>query len=83
MIPALPNMNWREFQNFYIRPRSGTDSAQWDWGIRQPINENGRKMTKYQEAYIWNKLPAAENKSPSFLTFKKKIKKHYLQLQNC
>ncbi len=34
MIYALPNRNWHEFQTFYIRPRSGTDSAQWDWGIR-------------------------------------------------
>ncbi len=40
-------------------------------------------MTKYQGAYIWNKLPDAVTKSPSFLTFKKKIKKHYLELQNC
>ncbi len=34
MIRALPNRNWREFQTFNISPRSGTDSAQWDWGIR-------------------------------------------------
>ncbi len=33
MIRALPNRNWCEFQTFYIRPRSSTDSAQWDWGI--------------------------------------------------
>ncbi len=51
--------------------------------IRQPINENGRKMTKYHGAYIWNKLTDAVTKSSSFLTFKTKIKKHYLQLQNC
>ncbi len=35
MIRALPNRNGREFQTFYIRARSGTDSAQWDWGIRK------------------------------------------------
>ncbi len=33
MIRALPNRNGSEFQTFYIRARSGTDSAQWDWGI--------------------------------------------------
>ncbi len=33
IIHALPKRNWREFQTFYIRPRSGTDLAQWDWGI--------------------------------------------------
>ncbi len=33
MIPALPNRNGRELQTVYIRARSGTDSAQWDWGI--------------------------------------------------
>ncbi len=40
-------------------------------------------MTKYQGAYIWNKLPEAVTKSPSFPTFEKKIRKHYLELQNC
>ncbi len=33
MIRALPNRNGHEFQTFYICARSGTDSAQWDWGI--------------------------------------------------
>ncbi len=33
MIRVLPNRNGREFQTFYIRARSGTYSAQWDWGI--------------------------------------------------
>ncbi len=33
MIAALPNRNGRELQTVYIRARSGTDSAQWDWGI--------------------------------------------------
>ncbi len=39
MILALPNRNWCEFQTFYIRPRSGTDSAQWDWGIREESSQ--------------------------------------------
>ncbi len=51
--------------------------------IRQPINENSRKITKYHGAYIWNKLPDAVTKLPSFPTFKKKIKTHCLELQNC
>ncbi len=29
------NRNWREFQTFYTHPCSGTDSAQWDWGITE------------------------------------------------
>ncbi len=37
MIRTLPNRNWREFQTFYIRPCSGTDSAQW--GIIADIYE--------------------------------------------
>ncbi len=50
----------------------------------QPINENIRKMIKYQGGYIWNKLPDAVTKSPSFPSFEKKIiKKHYLELQRC
>ncbi len=48
--------------------------------IRQPKNGNGRKMTKYQGAYIWNKLPDAITESTSFPTFKKT---HYLEVQNC
>ncbi len=37
-IRALPNRNGREFQTFYIHERSGTDSAQCDWGIiMEPI----------------------------------------------
>ncbi len=28
-----PTLNRHEFQTFYNRPRSGVDSAQWDWGI--------------------------------------------------
>ncbi len=36
MIRVLPNRNEREFQTFYIRACSSTDSAQSDWGIRQP-----------------------------------------------
>ncbi len=35
MIHPFPNKNWREFQNFHIRPRSAVDSAQWDWDIRE------------------------------------------------
>ncbi len=42
--------------------------------IRQPRNENGRVMTKYQETYTWNKLPEAIiGESPSFPTFKRKL----------
>ncbi len=67
------------FQNYFIWVREFHDKLH----IRQPINENGRKMTKYQGAHIWNKLPDAVTKSPSFPTFKNKIKKHYLELQNC
>ncbi len=37
MIRALPNRNGREFQTIYIRARSGTDSAQWDWGISNEL----------------------------------------------
>ncbi len=33
LIRTPLNRNEREFQTFYIRPRSGTDSEQWDWGI--------------------------------------------------
>ncbi len=33
MIRTIPKRNGREFQTFYIRPRSGVDSAQWNWGI--------------------------------------------------
>ncbi len=28
-----PKKNGHEFQSFYIRPHSGVDSGQWDWGI--------------------------------------------------
>ncbi len=41
MIRPFPNRNWREFQTSYIRPRSGVDSAQWDWVI-----------TKYSHSFI-------------------------------
>ncbi len=56
MIRPFPNKNWREFQNFHIRPRSAVDSAQWDWGIswaykvkiinhyQSPWPETGRQM---------------------------------------
>ncbi len=37
MIHALPKRNRRDFQTFYIRPRSEVDSAQWDWGIINKI----------------------------------------------
>ncbi len=43
--------------------------------IRQPKNENGRKIIKYQAPYILNKLPEAVTKSLSHTTFKKKLKK--------
>ncbi len=29
----LTKKNGHEFQTFYICPRSGVDSGQWDWGI--------------------------------------------------
>ncbi len=50
--------------------------------ITQPKNENGITMIKYQGPYIWNKLPEAVTKSPRFPTFKRKLKQHYLELQN-
>ncbi len=34
MIRVLPKRNRRDFQTFYICPRSPVGSAQWDWGIR-------------------------------------------------
>ncbi len=40
MIRVLPNRNEREFQTFYIRARSSTDSAQFDWGIRDYSKTN-------------------------------------------
>ncbi len=50
--------------------------------IRQPINANGRKWTKYQGACIWKKLPDAVK---NCLIFRHLIKKkpHYLELPNC
>ncbi len=30
--------NGHEFQSFYIRPHSGVDSGQWDWGIIDRID---------------------------------------------
>ncbi len=39
MIRVLPNRNEREFQTFYIRACSSTDSARWDWGIMSALHE--------------------------------------------
>jgi hypothetical protein len=50
--------------------------------IRQPHNENGKKMLRYQGPYVWNKLPEAITNSQSLFTFKRKVKKHYLEIQN-
>ncbi len=50
--------------------------------IKQPLNENGKKMLQYQGPYIWNKLPEAVINSESVFTFKIKVKKHYLEIQN-
>ncbi len=46
--------------------------------IRQPLNENGKRMLQYQGPYIWNKLPEAVINSQNAFTLKKKVKKHYL-----
>ncbi len=50
--------------------------------VRQPHNENGKKMMKYQGPHVWNALPKTVTDSASSFTFKKKIKKHLLATQN-
>ncbi len=50
--------------------------------VRQPLNENGKKMIKYFGAHIWNMLPESVITSPSLPSFKKNLKRHYLNLQN-
>ncbi len=50
--------------------------------IRQPLNENDKKMLQYQGPYIWNKLPEAVKNSQNLFTFQKKVKNHYLEVQN-
>ncbi len=45
----------------------------------KPHNENGKINLKYQ---IFNKLPKSIVNSHSFHTFKKKVKTHYLEIQN-
>ncbi len=44
--------------------------------IRQPHNENGKIMLKYQGPQIFNKLSKSIVNSHSFHTFKKKVKTH-------
>ncbi len=39
LIRAPCNRNRCEFRTFYIRPHSGTDSAQWDWGMKHSTVE--------------------------------------------
>ncbi len=45
MIRAIPNRNGREFETFYIRPRSGVDSAQWNWCIIGSLELNRSEFT--------------------------------------
>ncbi len=45
MIRALPNRNGREFLTFYIGASSGTDLAQWDWGITVLVAQLHLSMT--------------------------------------
>ncbi len=62
------------FKNYFILVREFHDYVTHNANklhIRQPTNENGRNMTKYQGAYIRNKLPDAVTKSHSFPTFKR------------
>ncbi len=49
--------------------------------VRQPYNDNGKKMMKYQGPHIWNKLPNSVTDAASLPTFKKKVKIYFLDIQ--
>ncbi len=50
--------------------------------VRQPLNDNGKKNDKVAWTQIWNVLPESVITSSSLPSFKKNLKRHYLNLQN-
>ncbi len=71
LIHAPCNKNRHEFRTFYIRPHSGTDLAQWDWGIMEPHLEH--RMAHCSEAFQFITKSVEESNStiPYFSSFKK------------